>query len=126
MSMGVSERMTGTRDDPIVQLHVLVAEVKRLREDVVAWRDEFNRQVRWMMWGNVVVDVINLPGPFSLMEWDGNALHLRLALKIIARYSDYKALKDEVRFNIHYCGKERIVTYRGLPNQLHIDEMIIR
>ncbi len=85
-----------------------------------------NEFLKRLNWGNVVVDVINIPGPFSLMEWDGNALHLRLALKIIARYSDYEALKDEVRFNILYRDNERIVTYRGLLNQHHIDEMIIR
>jgi hypothetical protein len=82
--------------------------------------------LRRVDWGNVTIDVINPTGPFSLMEWDGEAGYLQTALEIIARYSIPGPEERKVELNVRKGEKEEVKIYSGTPNFGKIDGMLIR
>lgn len=72
------------------------------------------------------LDVVNMPGPFSLMKWSEEIFHLRSALRIIARYSGYSGAPEKIVFRIEYGNKIKIISYIGKPDKILSDEKIIR
>jgi tRNA U34 2-thiouridine synthase MnmA/TrmU len=85
-----------------------------------------NEFLQKLSWGNLKIDLAEIPGPYSLMEWDGSIQYIRSALRIIARYSDLESSDMMVRFYISYKERRRLVSHKGVADQHQIDEMIIR
>jgi tRNA-specific 2-thiouridylase len=93
---------------------------------VVGRNREENEFLQKLQWGNLKIDLPEIPGPFSLMEWDGSLRYMRSAMSIIARYSDLESSDMEVRFDISFKGRRRTISHGGVADQRQIDEMIIR
>ncbi len=94
---------------------------------LVVGRDQKdNDTLERIKWGNIRIDVVNMPGPFSLMKWSEEIFHLRSALRIIARYSGYSGAPEKIVFRIAYGNKIKIISYIGKPDKILSDEKIIR
>jgi len=93
---------------------------------IVGRHEKENDFLKKIKWGNVKIDIVNTPGPFSIMEWDRDDFNLQMALEIIARYADYQGVVDRIEFKI-YCKKEReSIIYKAIPDVSVINRMIIR
>jgi len=77
-------------------------------------------------WGNVTIDVVKPPGPFSRMCWDGVEEHLQTAIDIIARYTLTGPESGEVELHVKTDKKDRIIVFRGKPDKQKSDSMLIR
>lgn len=93
---------------------------------VVGRNQKDNDTLERIKWGNIRIDVINMPGPFSLMEWSEEIFRLRSALRIIARYSDYSGAPEKIVFRIEHENKIKTISYKGEPDKISGDEKIIR
>lgn len=93
---------------------------------VVGKNQEECEYLKRVDWGNVTIDVINPTGPFSRMEWDGEAGHLQTAIEIIARYSVPGPEERKVELNVRRGEKEEVKFYSGTPNIGSIEGMLIR
>jgi len=91
-----------------------------------------NDFIRRLGWGNLKIDVHDVPGPYSVMMWDGATGTIRKALRIIARYSDAassaskKKKDDAVGFEIDFGTKRRVIVHRGRADDQEIQTAIIR
>jgi tRNA-specific 2-thiouridylase len=93
---------------------------------VVGRNREENEFLQKLHWGNMEIDVLDIPGPLSLMEWDGSKKYIRSAMSIIARYCDLESSDTTVRFQVTFKGRIRIISHMGAAEQHQIDETIIR
>jgi hypothetical protein len=59
-------------------------------------------------WGNVKIDATGVPGPFSVMDWDGRIASMRRALRIVSRYCDAAPGRTRIPVRLS-CGAERRV-----------------
>jgi tRNA-specific 2-thiouridylase len=89
-----------------------------------------NDFLRRLGWGNLKIDVCDVPGPYSVMMWDGATGTIRKALRIIARYSDAASIAskkdDAVGFEIDFGTKRRVIFHRGRADHQETGESIIR
>lgn len=74
----------------------------------------------------MAIDVVYPAGPFSLLDWDGRPSSLKRALEIIARYCIHKAEGNTVRYRLEHRGREKKLSYTGVPDRERIDALIIR
>jgi tRNA-specific 2-thiouridylase len=89
-----------------------------------------NDFLRRLGWGNLKIDVCDVPGPYSVMMWDGATGTIRKALRIIARYSDAASIASKkdgaVGFEIDFGTKRRVIFHRGRADHQETGESIIR
>ena len=78
---------------------------------VIGKNFEENEFLKRLEWGNLKIDLTDIPGPYCLFEWDGRIKSFKLALKICAVYSGYKKIdRDRIKILIkNDAGKEKII-----------------
>jgi tRNA U34 2-thiouridine synthase MnmA/TrmU len=77
---------------------------------LVIGRDEReNRVLAGMQWGNLSIDATHVPGPFSLMDWDGRVSSVKRALSIVSRYCDAVEGRTHISVILVCGGKEKSV-----------------
>ena len=72
---------------------------------VVGRNERENDLLRRTRWGNVLIDATAVPGPLSLMEWNGRMSGMRQALSTVARYCDQPRGGGLLRVVIHRGDK---------------------
>ncbi len=93
---------------------------------VIGRNQKENEVLERILWGNIKIDTMNIPGPFSTMEWPGKISLLKMAFNIIARYSDYCGAPEHIQFRIKYNNQEKTIIYRGTPDEILSESKIIR
>ena len=74
---------------------------------IVGKNFEENEFLKRIEWGNIELDLADIPGPYCLFKWDGKIKSFKLALEICANYSSYKKQqRDRVSIVVKtYQGK---------------------
>ena len=57
---------------------------------IVGKNFEENEFLKRLKWGNIRLDLINIPGPYCLFKWDGRISTFKLALQICLKYSSHE------------------------------------
>jgi hypothetical protein len=84
--------------------HFTLAGGRRL---VIGRNEQENLFLAGMKWGNLKLDATRVPGPFSLMDWDGRISSLKRALCLVSRYCDAVQGRTHVSVRLLCGGKER-------------------
>jgi tRNA-specific 2-thiouridylase len=77
------------------------------RRLVIGRNEQENRMLAGMQWGNLKIDATRVPGPFSLMDWDGRISSVKRALSIVSRYCDAVQGRTHISVRLLSGGKER-------------------
>ena len=77
------------------------------RRLVIGRNEQENLFLAGMQWGNVKLDATHVPGPFSLMDWDGRISSLKRALCLVSRYCDAVQGRTHISVKLLCGGKER-------------------
>jgi len=85
-----------------------------------------NEMLRQIQWGNVRIEPLSHPGPFSLLDWKGEKGVLKKALCIVARYADYPGSPECLKTRVVIQKRKKTVCYRATPNEALSQVTIIR
>jgi tRNA U34 2-thiouridine synthase MnmA/TrmU len=84
--------------------HFTLAGGRRL---VIGRNEQENLFLAGMRWGNVKLDATHVPGPLSLMDWDGRISSMKRALSLVSRYCDAVPGRTHITVKLLCGGKER-------------------
>jgi tRNA-specific 2-thiouridylase len=95
---------------------------------VVGRHKEENEFLQRLTWGNLEIDATAVPGPYSVMEWDGSVGEIRQALRIVVRYSDTlpSASEETVVLLFDLAGRRRCIPFSNSATQQQIESTLIR
>lgn len=93
---------------------------------VVGKNQQENEFLEKFLWGDVILEVVEPAGPYSLMKWDKKQSSLETALEIIARYCIHKSADGRVLFRIKIGPEQKEYAYRGSPDSTKVEACIIR
>jgi hypothetical protein len=82
---------------------------------VIGKNEKDNEILRRINWGNVSIDPLSVPGPYSKMIWPGALSLLRSALRLVIRYSDSREAAEKILLEIQYCGRKKVFPCRLKP-----------